>query len=68
MSEFYEEEKGRAKEAWKLFGEYRLDFLDAGIDGYQMDGDLRFKQFCVLILEVKPELVLGTTDPLFQGT
>ena len=67
MSGFYDEEKGRAKEARKLFGEYGLDFLDAGIDGYHTDGDLRLKEFCVSILEVKPELVLGTADPLFQG-
>ena len=67
MSEFYDEEKGRAVEARKLFGEYGLDFLAADIDGYRTDGDLRWKQFCAAVLEVKPEIVLGHTEPLFQG-
>ena len=67
MSKFYDEEKGRAEEARKLVGEYGIGFLAAEIDGYRTDGDLRWKRFCAAVLEVKPEMVLGHTEPLFQG-
>jgi len=66
MSDFYDDEKGRAKKARKDFESYGLDFLAAQIEGYTTDGDLRFKGYCLAIMEVKPELCIGNADPLFE--
>jgi hypothetical protein len=67
MSDFYDDEKRRAKKAREEFGEYGLHFLAAEIDGYRTDGDLRWKKFCLALIEMKPELCLGNAEPLFEG-
>jgi hypothetical protein len=67
MSDFYDDEKRRAEKAREVFGEYGLDFLAAQIDGYITDGDIRWKQFCLGLMEFKPELCLGNAEPLFEG-
>ena len=67
MSDFYDKEKGRAEKAREDFGEYGLDFLASEIDGYRTDGDLRWKRFCIALIEMKPELCLGNAEPLFEG-
>jgi hypothetical protein len=67
MSEFYGDEKGRAENTRKVFGNYGLEFLAAQIDGYTTDGDMRYKDFCIAPLEVKPELCMGKAGPLFEA-
>jgi hypothetical protein len=67
MSNFYDTEKGRAERARDDFGTYGLDFLAAQIDGYTTDGDLRWKKFCLGLIEFKPELCLGSAEPLFEA-
>ena len=47
--------------------QYGLEFLATQIDGYTTDGDLRCGKFCLGLVEFKPELCLGSAEPLFEA-
>jgi len=67
MSIYYDDEKERAKQARKDFGHYDLEFVASQINGYRTDGDLRWKSFSVAIINMKPELCLGSAEPLLEA-
>jgi hypothetical protein len=67
MSEFYSNEAERATQARADMATYDLDFVAGGIDGYCTDGDLRWKEFCYGLMELKAEIGAGRAEPLFQA-
>ncbi|KAF8325651.1 uncharacterized protein EI90DRAFT_2931653, partial [Cantharellus anzutake] len=67
MSAFFGNEDARAQTARNHFSDYKLDFLPTKIKSYCTDGDLRYKNLCYALLEVKQELSTGGADPLFEA-
>lgn len=67
MSDLYPNEDKRADQARQDFGTYNLDFIAGRISGYTTDGDLRWRNMCYALLELKWELGTLGAEPIFQA-
>jgi hypothetical protein len=67
MSDFYDSEEKRAERARTDLGTYDLDFIAGKITGYTTDGDLRWKELCYALLELKWEIGSTGAEPLLQA-
>ncbi|KAF8523805.1 hypothetical protein JB92DRAFT_2882804 [Gautieria morchelliformis] len=67
MSEFYQTEGARAREARGMLRSYDLHFNASTIESFTTDGDVRYNDFCFARLEVKAELGSSPSDPLVQA-
>jgi hypothetical protein len=67
MSEFYENEDERAARARKLWKDYGVDMKPSKSGRNCTDGDIRWNDFVLAILEYKMELGSFGAEPLFQS-